>query len=425
MCGIVGLITGAKNGLSNQEKEAFSNMLFVDMLRGRHSTGVLGVTTNGDVVVHKAAKDAVGFMGTTEYETFMTTMWHRGKFAVGHNRYATVGRVVDENAHPFVIENDIILFQNGTYYGSHKHHKAVEVDTEAIAHVIYEERDVAKALKRINAAYALVWYSTKERTLYMIRNDQRPLHIAYPKTGGVMFASEAATLHFAAMRNAIVLDKDPYMIKEHHLCKFMFEENGDFQQDHKDVDCKYDKKADKKAEEPRESWWRSRYGRRHDFYSDAAYVRNIPLKKNEKDDVQKNVLEFLMGEAEIVNNYAFDTEEAANDFIAKNYGKEQIIEFSDYQALNEHKECSVFGVWGHPLTPTGESDKLLCYAVFPNTSEADMLTLVCEQFNKAKIYAPFKRKFVNQDGISKYLVVAYMSDLEPIKMDKNNANLPS
>jgi hypothetical protein len=60
-------------------------------------------------------------------------------------------------------------------YGGHKHHKDVEVDSHAIAHVLAEQPDTEKALQSINAAYALIWYDVENKKLNLIRNKDRPL----------------------------------------------------------------------------------------------------------------------------------------------------------------------------------------------------------------------------------------------------------
>ena len=134
MCGIVGIATKQFNGFTNAEGDMFRDMLYLDAFRGWDSTGVFGVDKHSNVQVHKEASQAADFIHTDEFKKFKGELVQRGLFAVGHNRAATRGEVVDKNAHPFVIDDKIVLVQNGTWRGDHKKIKDTAVDTEALAH---------------------------------------------------------------------------------------------------------------------------------------------------------------------------------------------------------------------------------------------------------------------------------------------------
>lgn len=217
MCGIVGIASGYSNGFSPTELDTFKELLFLDTVRGWDSTGVFGVTYHNNVHIAKDAVTGGEFVRTQEYKNLHSDMLMTGIFMVGHNRAATRGTVKPENAHPFWVDDKIILVQNGTYFGNHQHHKNTEVDTEAIAHVIAEEDDIAKALNKINASYALVWYNVHNKTLNLIRNEYRPLFVARTKHGGMLWASEGDMLAYVAGRNKLALKDKPYQIKPHTL----------------------------------------------------------------------------------------------------------------------------------------------------------------------------------------------------------------
>jgi len=185
-------------------------MLYFDALRGMDSTGVFGVDKHANVQIHKEASQAGTFLKAKEISTFKGELIRRGVFAVGHNRAATRGKINDVNSHPFWIEDKIVLVQNGTYKGDHSHHKDTEVDTEAVAHVIAETPDVAEALQKINAAYALVWFNTETKTLYMIRNSERPLYLAWADQT-LLWCSDPGFLFLAAGRNNLKLTSPPTM----------------------------------------------------------------------------------------------------------------------------------------------------------------------------------------------------------------------
>ena len=175
MCGLVGLLSKSINGMSNTQTEVFSTLLFLDQLRGDDSTGAFCVTLEGDVHLAKEASDATRFINKPEYLTLARKAYTSGAALIGHNRKATRGTINDENAHPFVVDDNIVLVHNGGVFGDHKKLKDTEVDSHAIAHVIHEEGDVTKAMNKIDAAYALIWYDFKGETINLIRNKHRPL----------------------------------------------------------------------------------------------------------------------------------------------------------------------------------------------------------------------------------------------------------
>ena len=241
MCGIVGLITGYKNGFSHAETQMMQDMVFLDSLRGVDATGVMWGDTQNNVSGLKESSPSWNFLGTTEWKNAKSGMLARGKWAVAHNRAATRGAKNDDNAHPFVADH-IVLVQNGTYRGSHDHHAKVDVDSHACAIALSKNDDVEAVLKTINAAYACVWGNHKDKTLNIIRNDERPLCIARTTSGGVAFASEAWMIVVAAERNKVDLIEEPYLLREHHLCKYVFDK-GDYSVTYTDLDCRFHQKV--------------------------------------------------------------------------------------------------------------------------------------------------------------------------------------
>ncbi len=174
MCGIVGLLTASKYGFLNDDIQRFNQLLVCDSVRGPDSTGVFGVNTFGNVSYLKEKGNPFKLMETPEYQAFMKEATNNIQFVIGHNRKATVGTITDETAHPFV-ENNIILVHNGTLRNHTKlTSEAVEVDSHAITHA-FAERGYKQALTEIEGAFTLVWYDTNDKTLRVVRNDQRPL----------------------------------------------------------------------------------------------------------------------------------------------------------------------------------------------------------------------------------------------------------
>lgn len=240
MCGIVGFVTSYENGFSDAEMQVFQTMLFVDTLRGWDSTGVFGVTRRGDVEIHKAAVHGADFICTDEFKGFYKSIVQNGVCTIGHNRAATKGSVSDENAHPFVVDDRIVLVQNGTLRMDHKKLAEVDVDSHALAHHLAKEADIAKALKEINGAYALVWYDVDNSKLHLIRNDERPLYLAELKQGGWVFASEQETIFYGLSKGSkyLTLTEAPKMLEEYMLYTFDLSSNTPTLSKEK-LDCEY------------------------------------------------------------------------------------------------------------------------------------------------------------------------------------------
>lgn len=226
MCGLVAVISKYKNGFTKKIQDAFDNLLYIDAVRGEDSTGVFCVTRSGNVHVAKQASDSNKFLKEKAYEDIKDIAYKNGWVMVGHNRKATRGSITDANAHPFWVEDKLVLVHNGSLMGSHKHLADVEVDSNAIAHVLAEEPDTEKALSKINGAYALIWYDIQNKKLNIIRNKERPLWWVETDEA-YLIASEPAMLYFACWRNDLKIvskDKSVHSFEEHMHCVVDMEE---------------------------------------------------------------------------------------------------------------------------------------------------------------------------------------------------------
>ena len=179
MCGIVGIITKNANGFGMDECELFTNMLQMDTIRGKDSTGVFGVDVDSKIDIIKADTDGWTFTQCQNYKAFENKIYSTYRIVIGHNRAATKGAVTAANAHPFK-EEHISLVHNGTIYNKDDLDKSVDVDSHAITKAL-AKTDAAEALESIHGPFALVWYDTKLKSLNLARNSERPLFlIEYP-----------------------------------------------------------------------------------------------------------------------------------------------------------------------------------------------------------------------------------------------------
>lgn len=195
MCGLIGGMTRGGFGFTGSEQKVLNELLFMDTVRGPDSTGVCLVRSDYTVRVAKKATWAPNFVCSKAYQEIDAALFKEGKMFMGHNRKATVGEISSENAHPFIVNNELVLMHNGSL-PTHKHLADTTVDSEAIAIYLHKNWDdaaspeeKAKVLSKIGGAWALIWYDLRTEKLNIVRNAQRPLSI-YEDKGTYFWASD-------------------------------------------------------------------------------------------------------------------------------------------------------------------------------------------------------------------------------------------
>lgn len=196
MCGIVGVV----GKIGKTERDVFRQLLIVDSLRGSDSTGFFTVKGN-DVGVFKAVGDPYMAM---ESRAFDRELIKNSNILVGHNRYATTGKVNRKNAHPFDFEK-VVGVHNGTLRNKYslRDGHTFDVDSEAL----YNSFNMVGAdasIPLVEGAWSLVWWDKVEKELCFLRNDQRPMCVALSEDRKTMFfASEAGMLGWILARNGV------------------------------------------------------------------------------------------------------------------------------------------------------------------------------------------------------------------------------
>lgn len=177
MCGLVAMIARRGAGFNYQDIKQLENLMIVDSTRGRDSTGLVNIKRDREVNFIKHANEPAVLFQSRYWEEFKKEIYSGGMISFGHNRAATRGAVSSENAHPFV-EDNIVLIHNGTLTShSNLTKESVSVDSHAITHALQENDDIEEVVKKINGAFALIWWDTKKDKLFAIRNSERPLVI--------------------------------------------------------------------------------------------------------------------------------------------------------------------------------------------------------------------------------------------------------
>lgn len=197
MCGIVGcagLVTAAA-------ERAFRDMLVFDSVRGEDSTGVAFLHQGMGTSIVKEVGDPFVLLTSGKFNRAMKGVH---KAILGHNRWATTGKINRDNAHPFETDN-LIGVHNGTLKNKSAipNHLTYETDSEALYNHI-DNVGVEKAIPIIDGAWALVWIDKNEGTISFLRNKERPMYIGFSEDEKTMlWASEAWMLTVAASRNNI------------------------------------------------------------------------------------------------------------------------------------------------------------------------------------------------------------------------------
>lgn len=223
MCGLIAMVMKTTTGGIQQDVNVFSDMLYMDALRGWDATGVGMYSNTGSMRMIKEASPAPEVMATKQYGGLMADFIKDGKALIGHNRKATVGKITDETSHPFLINEKneggyiedtpgYMFMHNGTLRNWDKLVEGVktEVDSEMLGHLLAgcngDKDKIQEALGNVHGAYACIWFDQTQDNMYIVRNSERPLIMGITAFG-VLVSSEIGIMAAAAQRNNCKIEK--------------------------------------------------------------------------------------------------------------------------------------------------------------------------------------------------------------------------
>lgn len=234
MCGLYGYSTKEGATLTKKQRELRGRILTGLALamqeRGTHSTGVAGVCKEHEWHLLKQAASATEFVKTKEYQNFIA---HDPRVVIGHTRFATVGAVINDNAHPFN-EGNIVGAHNGSVSNWKDVYPEGTVDSQAIFHNLNQhDNKFKKALKEVRGRFAITWFDQRNTDKLYIVRDVNPLSIVrIPELETYFWASLLYPLqavlasHFDLSKTTIWTPKDEYvyeMTGQHKIKKTKIE----------------------------------------------------------------------------------------------------------------------------------------------------------------------------------------------------------
>lgn len=197
MCGLVGVA----GNINLPVERAFKRLLELDTTRGPHSTGIYVCKTDGKGSLVKGVGTPWDLAETRGFDDAFRGI---ARVFLGHNRWATKGKINKHNAHPFEFDR-VVGAHNGTLRSVYDldDYEDFDVDSENIYHHM-NNNGVYDTIPKLNGAFALTWYDKADKSINLIRNSERSLFYAFSEDGKtLLWASEDWMLAVASYQSGV------------------------------------------------------------------------------------------------------------------------------------------------------------------------------------------------------------------------------
>ena len=225
MCGIVGYV--GQQGALQIAMDALRRMEY----RGYDSAGVAIVDGSGDIAIEKKSGKLANLEAALEESG---TEKFAGHTAIGHTRWATHGRPVDENAHPHLsYDGKVAVVHNGIIENFASLRKELEdagvelsseTDTEVATHLLARAMDgsdgngtegdfeasALAVLNRLEGAFTLLFAHADFPDRIVAARRSTPLIVGVGE--GEMFLGSDVAAFIAYTKNAVELGQDNVVI---------------------------------------------------------------------------------------------------------------------------------------------------------------------------------------------------------------------
>lgn len=193
---------GVLGQINHKDLQVFRDLLWVGALRGQDNTGAASIRYDKpeDVTVCKTVGGPFDLFDRKHLDNVIK---YGSSVLIGHNRSKTLGSVHYKNAHPFVFDN-VVGCHNGTLTWASKGRMKEDTKFETDSEALYNDMNsngFEETIKKMDGAWALVWYDRGKRQLNMHRNKERPLYYVIDKQNSTMYwASEHTMLYLVLNR---------------------------------------------------------------------------------------------------------------------------------------------------------------------------------------------------------------------------------
>jgi glucosamine 6-phosphate synthetase-like amidotransferase/phosphosugar isomerase protein len=247
MCGIYGIAkspTPYTNKQLKVVKKVLREMAVDSESRGAHSSGIAKVGAN--TRIYKSLLPSSKFVDTKEYHDAVSSLKTDSYILLGHTRFATEGAIVKSNAHPFRV-GDVVGAHNGCVYNisemQTKLDKQCPVDSQLIFKSLNDSDNIQEAVQNFDADFALSFVKKNPMKLYLTREENRPLYVAYvPSLKTLFYASEDSFVEDALVKNGIN-DVDVYSLNKNTLYAFDTAKFDDIKTNVEKTKFKYDSRV--------------------------------------------------------------------------------------------------------------------------------------------------------------------------------------